>query len=70
MLVLSDYTDLAEDGMREKLCNDIYDYVSKMLEKYKKRFLDFDVMTFIPLLKERFEQTKRNELPYYDYKNE
>lgn len=70
MFVLSDYTDLAEDEMREKLCNDIYDYVSKMLEKYRKRFLDFDTMAFIPLLKEKMEQTKRNELPYYDYENE
>lgn len=69
MLVLSDYVDLAEDEMREKLCNDIFDYVNEMLKKYKDRFLDFDAMAFIPLLKERIEQTKRNELPYYDYGN-
>lgn len=69
MFVLDDYTDLPEDEMREKLCNDTFDYAKKMLEKYKDRFPDFDAMAFIPFLRERFEQTKKNELPYYNYEN-
>lgn len=69
MLILSDYSDLPEDEMRKKLCDDIFDYLKEMLKKYKDRFLDFDSIAFISLLEERIEQTKRNELPYYDYRD-
>lgn len=69
MFALDDYEDLPEDEMRQKLCDDIFDYVSAMLKKYKDRFHDFDAMAFIPLLKEQMDKTKNNELPYYDYGN-
>lgn len=67
MFVLDDYTNLSEDNMREKLCNDAFYYAEQMLKKYKNRFLDFDATAFIPFLREKFEQIKRNELPYYEY---
>lgn len=67
MFVLGKYTNLSEDVMREKLCNDAFGYAKEMLEKYSGQFPDFDAMAFIPFLKERFEQIKKNELPYYSY---
>lgn len=69
MLILDKYVDLPEDEMRKKLCDDIFDYLKEMLKKYKDRFLDFDSIAFISLLKEIIEKTKENELPYYDYGN-
>lgn len=69
MLTLEDYENLPEDEMRQKLCDDIFCYISTMLKKYKERFHDFDAMSFIPLLKEQIEKTKNSELPYYEYGN-
>lgn len=58
MFTIEEYIDFPEDEMRQKLCDDIFDYISMMLEKYKDRFHDFDAMAFIPLLKERISQIK------------
>jgi hypothetical protein len=58
MLVLNKYADLQEDEMRRKICDDVFDYLKEILEKYKGRFQDFDAITFIPLLKERIEEIK------------
>lgn len=58
MFTIEEYIDFPEDEMRKKLCDDIFDYISMMLRKYKDRFHDFDAMAFIPLLKERISQIK------------
>ena len=61
MLVLNDYADLSEDEMRIKMCDEVFEYAEKMLLKYKDRFKDFDVIKFIPLLKERIEDIKAHK---------
>lgn len=68
MLVLNEYTDLSEDNMRKKICDDIFSYLREILEKYKKRFEDFDSIAFIPLLKDRIEEIKDYKLKD-DYAN-
>jgi hypothetical protein len=70
MLVLNEYADLQEDEMRKKICDDIFDYLEEILTKYKDRFLDFDAIAFIPLLKERIEKIKANEFPFDYYENQ
>ncbi|MDO6855346.1 hypothetical protein Q4599_17370 [Cellulophaga lytica] len=62
MLIINEYSDLPEDEMRIKMCDEIFEYVKEILIKYKDRFQDFDVIAFIPLLKERIEKIKTNEL--------
>ena len=62
MLIINEYSDLPEDEMRIKMCDEIFEYVKEILIKYKDRFQDFDAITFIPLLKERIEKIKANEL--------
>jgi hypothetical protein len=62
MLVLNDYADLPEDDMRKKICDDVFDYLKEISEKYKGRFQDFDAIAFIPLLKERIEEIKDYKL--------
>lgn len=62
MLVLNKYVDLPENEMRKKICDDIFDYLKEILEKYKDRFQDFDAITFIPLLQERIEEIKDYKL--------
>lgn len=62
MLIINEYSDLPEDEMRIKMCDEIFEYVKEILIKYKDRFQDFDVIAFIPLLKERIEKIKANEL--------
>ena len=68
MFTIEDYKDFPEDVMRQKLCDDIFDYISIMLKKYKDRFHDFDANAFIPLLKERISQIKNQvfEDNFYD----
>ena len=58
MLVLNEYSNLPEDEMRIKMSDEIFEYVEKILIKYKNRFQDFDAITFIPMLKERIEEIK------------
>ena len=67
MLVLNDYTDLPEDEMRKKICDDVFEYIEMILTKYKDSFLDFDSIAFIPLLKERIEKIKENEFSFDHY---
>ena len=62
MLIINEYSDLPEDEMRIKMCDEIFEYVKEILIKYKDRFQDFDAISFIPLLKERIEKIKANEL--------
>lgn len=62
MLILSDYSDLPENEMRRKLCDDIFLYLKETILKYHNRFLDFDAMAFIPLLKEKFEEIKNSKI--------
>jgi hypothetical protein len=58
MLVINEYADLPEDEMRKKICDDVFDYLKGIITKYKDRFLDFDALAFIPLLKDRIEKIK------------
>lgn len=62
MLVIDKYENLSEDETRETLCNDIFLYFKEIILKYQNRFLDFDVVLFIPLLEERFEEIKDGKL--------
>ncbi|WP_028896567.1 hypothetical protein [Prevotella sp. HUN102] len=56
MLALDDYLNLTENEIRQKLCNDICNYVCDMLKKYKDQFCDFDAMSFIPLFKTQMDR--------------
>ena len=47
---------------REKSFVMIFLYFKEVILKYKDRFLDFDAVTFIPLLEERFEDIKNGKL--------
>lgn len=58
MLVIDKYENLSEDETRKTLCDDIFLYFKEIILKYQNRFLDFDAMSFIPLLEERFEEIK------------
>jgi hypothetical protein len=69
MLVLNKYADLPENEMRKKICDDVFDYLKEILEKYKDRFQDFNAVAFLPLLKERIEKIKDYILKD-DYANE
>ena len=62
MLTIDIYDDLSEDETRKELCDDIFLYFKEVILKYKDRFLDFDAVTFIPLLEERFEDIKNGKL--------
>lgn len=62
MLTIDKYDDLSEDETRKELCDDIFLYFKEVILKYKDRFLDFDAVTFIPLLEERFEDIKNGKL--------
>lgn len=61
MLPLNKYETLSEDETRNALCDDIFDYFQEIILKYKDRFLDFDAVSFVPLLKQRFEEIKKQK---------
>jgi hypothetical protein len=65
MLIIDKYENLSEDETRKALCDDIFLYFKDIILKYKDRFLDFDAVTFISLLKERFEEIKEQKLKIY-----
>ncbi|QWX84246.1 hypothetical protein H0I23_00925 [Cellulophaga sp. HaHaR_3_176] len=69
MLVINKYSDLPENEMRIKMCDEIVEYVEQILIKYKDRFQDFNAIAFIPLFKERMEEIKEYKLKD-DYVNE
>jgi len=58
MLDIDKYETLSENDTRIALCDDIFEYFSSIILKYKDRFLDFDTVAFIPMLKERLEFIK------------
>lgn len=58
MLVIDKYEDLSENETRQAFCNDILQYFKEVILKYKGHFQDFDAVSFIPLLEERFEKIK------------
>lgn len=60
MLVIDKYEDLSENETREVFCNDILQYFKEVILKYKGHFQDFDAVSFIPLLEERFENIKES----------
>ena len=62
MLTIDKYEDLSEDETRKALCNDIFLYFKEVILKYKDRFLDFNIVAFIPLLEERFGDIKNGKL--------
>lgn len=61
MLDIDNYETLSADDTRIALCDDIFEYISPIILKYKDRFLDFNAVAFIPLLKERFEFIKEGK---------
>ena len=58
MLCASKYAILTEDQTRVAMCDDVFLYFEAMLLKYTDKFQDFDVVAFIPLLKQRLEEIK------------
>ena len=64
IFILEEYVFLNENEQREKLCNDILSYLEIVFAKYKERINDFNVMVFVPLLRERVEEIKCEKFPY------
>ena len=58
MLVIDKYENLSEDETRKALCDDIFQYFKQIILKYKDHFKNFDAVSFIPLLEERFVEIK------------
>lgn len=69
ILILDEYIDLSEDEMRDRLCNNIFEYLKEMLIKYKNRFQNFDSIVFIPLLEKRIKRIKNQEFEDNYYKS-
>lgn len=68
IFLIEKYKYLPEEEMRKKLCDDIFEIFTNYLIKYKKRFVDFNVDKFLPILQERLTQVKKCEIPFYrDY---
>jgi len=67
IFILEDYMQLDEDKCRERVCKEIYSYLEIVLIKYKNRIHDFDVIAFIPILKNRIEKIKSNSFPYVEH---
>ena len=58
MLCANKYASLTEDETKTAICDDVLLYLEAMLLKYTNKFQDFDVVVFIPLLKQRLEEIK------------
>ncbi|SHF61622.1 hypothetical protein [Chryseobacterium sp. OV279] len=58
ILIIDKYEDLSEDETRKALCDDVFLYFKEIILKYKDHFQDFDAVSFIPLLEERFKKIK------------
>lgn len=69
ILILDEYIDLSEDEMRDRLCNNIFEYLKEMLIKYENRFQNFDSIVFIPLLEKRIKRIKNQEFEDNYYKS-
>lgn len=67
IMALDKYEELSEEETREFLCDDIFTYYSEVILKYSNRFLDFNAIDFIPLLKQRFNEIKEYKLKEREY---
>lgn len=62
MIVADEYEALSEDETRAKMCDEVYLYFSEVILKNKAKFQDFDALSFIPLLKDRFDEIKNEKI--------
>lgn len=62
MLVANKYESLTEDETRKMICDDVFSYFEEVILKNKTKFQDFDAVSFVPLLKERFEEIKAQKI--------
>jgi len=62
MLATNKYESLTEDETRKMICDDVLSYFEEVILKNKTKFQDFDAVSFVPLLKERFEEIKARKI--------
>lgn len=62
LLVADKYELLSEDETRQAICDDVYSYFEEVILKNKVKFQDFDAISFVPLLKKRFQEIKEKTI--------